>query len=106
MDSELDQKVRELKERLERGDYVVEPDKVADAILRRSRDLAAIRSHYRAVQSECSYPEDGGVEPSKLTSWAPWLARPIQLIGVALASLRNAASIAPRAAGGAHTQSS
>lgn len=45
---EPDTKVEDLKQRIKRGEYTVDPRAVADAILQRARR--------RANQTECSYP--------------------------------------------------
>ena len=103
MDQNVEQKLRELKERLERGAYEIDPAAVAEAILRRQRDVSLLLWG----QVECSYPQSGPDAPAKLTvgpvSRGHWTARPIQVIGTLVSSVR---SIASRPLGGAQTQSS
>ena len=133
MDKDAEQKLEELKDRLDRGEYAVDPVAVADAILRRSRELAARRAEMRALdakrtelegspgaeglqgtdcdlrprQSECSYPEGTpSAEPANLTPGGPARTRPIQLIRTVLDACSRFASSALRALGGAQTQSS
>jgi hypothetical protein len=114
MEEQLDKKVAELKDQLQRGDYTVDPDAVADAILRRLRDLVAFRvelvddaesSSSPPFQSRCSYPVSGADLSAKLTP-EPRIARPIQVIRAAGEALVSAASSVARAGGGAQTQSS
>ncbi len=116
MENESDNKVNELKERLDRGEYAVDPSAVAEAILRRSRDLALLRSDCqirrheqparRPDQSRCSYPTSGPDAPTKLTVGFPWTTRPIHVIDVAGAALRNVVSTTVRVLAGAQMQSS
>lgn len=86
-----EQKVRELKERVGRGDYVVDPVQVADAILRRLRDRAK-------RQSECSYPDSDGGPSVNVTPLDPPETRPTQV--------SDAAAALWRALGGMQTHSS
>lgn len=114
MDKEADKKVAEIKERLARGDYAVDPSAVADAILRRSRDMRLGRAEMRAHgsargsgQTSCSYPRSSSEESRKTTlGVSAVLARPIQVIRALWGRLARALSIRPRALGGAQTQSS
>lgn len=76
---EPDTKVEDLKGRIARGEYTVDPRAVADAILRRARR--------GATQTECSYPAkpDGPGPPGasmKTAPGSPWLrvTWPIQAI--------------------------
>lgn len=116
MDKQSDKKLAELKERLDRGEYTVDPGAVADAILRRSRDMALLRAHVRDLrdengtvedgdQSRCSYPASGWAASRKRTPGSPLTARPIQVIRGIRGSLARAFSISFRASGGAQTQS-
>jgi anti-sigma28 factor (negative regulator of flagellin synthesis) len=43
MEEDFDKKVARLRDQLERGNYNVDPGAVADAILKRLRDFAAVR---------------------------------------------------------------
>ena len=124
VDEEPDKKLSDLKQRLADGDYAVDPQAVADAILRRSRDIAILRAEMResglriaspdlrrgqvrgSDQSECSYPANRLVASTKATPASPLAARPIQLIRAAGSALRTAASSARDALGGAQPQSS
>jgi hypothetical protein len=123
-------RVAELKDRLERGEYAVDPGAVADAILRRAREMAMVRREHwwREVerfegdapeleppsQSECSYPASGTTLPSPVVNVTPpcrssrarRFTSPIHVIRRLGASFANAVSTALCAAGGAHTQSS
>ncbi len=58
-----EQRVMELKDRVNRGDYRVDPIKVAEAILQRVLRRAGAQS----AQSECAYPASPG-GPSANTS--------------------------------------
>jgi hypothetical protein len=120
MDEKSDRKVTELKDRLDRGEYTVDPGAVADAILRRARDMAMLREHAQRhlmtlddgaaePHTACSYPDSSpspvasvnttrGSSPSRGRR-----ARPIHVIGELAGNL---ASITLRAPGGAQTQSS
>jgi hypothetical protein len=115
MEQEQDKKVAELKERLSRGEYAVDPSAVAEAILRRSRDMALLRAECLRVpvsleetaQSACSKPVSGPAASVNVTpAGSPgvaWTARPIQVMRTAAESF---VEIALRAAGGTQTQSS
>ena len=121
MEENADKKIAELKDRLENGEYAVDPTAVADAILRRSRDLALLKAQLRAsgdepgnppAQRECSYPIKPdvpfrlGAHPSKRSSGDPATTRPIQVIRSLPGRLASFASIPPQAPGGAQAQSS
>lgn len=119
------QRVDELKERLERGEYAVDPGAVADAILRRAREMAmARRDHWWREaelpqgdepeppdQSACSYPVSATARPLASVNVTPpgspsRLTTPIQVIRQLGFKLASALSTALCAAGGAQTQSS
>lgn len=121
MEHDTEKKVIELKERLARGEYAVDPPAVADAILRRSRDLAPPRVNCRREarggarlfemrelppQSLCSYPESPPEASVKVTPGFPVLTWPIQVIGRFRLTAASCASMVARALGGAQTQSS
>lgn len=127
MDNQPDKKLDELKERLDSGEYAIDPRAVADAILRRSREVALLRAEMRATppprdprsgptgltgggsshpQSSCSKPSRGLAASWKLTPGEPWMTRPIHAIRALGSALATALSNAPRALGGAQTQSS
>lgn len=115
MDKESDKKLADLKERLDRGEYAVDPAAVADAILRRSRDMALLRTNVRQLrrdqgeaeedQTRCSYPVSGLVASRKLTPGSPLTTRPIQVIRGLRAAVASAFSTTFRAPSGAQTQS-
>jgi hypothetical protein len=116
MEHELEPKVAKLREQVERGEYPIDPDAVADALLKRLRLLSAVRRmigrtqrHWpRAAQNECSYPESAGEAPVEPTNASPSPAstRPIHVIWPVWSSAANAVSIALRAGAGAQMQSS
>jgi len=123
MDREPDEKVAELKERLARGEYDVDPAAVADAILRRARDMKLLRAQLRSIRrpdathcddqaapgdhTRCSYPRSSSPPSGKLTSGlAAAVAWPIQVIAGLPGRLASALSISSRALGDAQTHSS
>jgi hypothetical protein len=61
-----------LKEKIENGEYSVDPKAVADAMLRRLR---------LAAQNECSYPMSSPSASMKTASGCPSTTAPIQLRG-------------------------
>jgi anti-sigma-28 factor FlgM len=111
------EKVADMREKIEQGEYRVEPKAVAEAILRRLRDLAAARSEHvgpreRAwareygFQTECSKPESAAgpsvnTMPADPSSTVPTTVKP-----TVLDRLASAVSTAMRAEGGTQTQSS
>ncbi len=127
METEPDKKLSDLKERLDSGEYSVDPRAVADAILRRSRDAALLRAALAQAnsveltaglsvarpegargdrQTVCSNPASRLVASRKLTPASPWITRPIQVIRSAASACVTAASTSLRALGGAHVHSS
>lgn len=118
MDESREKKVTEIKDRIERGEYQVDPVAVAGAILQRLRDAAVAHadqtSERRArggpdgsvAQSECSYPESRASSLPKLTAGVPATTRPIQVREALLLLLDRVFSISPRATGAAQTHSS
>lgn len=91
----MDEHLSELRERICRGEYRIDPTRVADAIIERLRQ-----------PSECSYPERGLFESLKTTPGSPATTRPTQVSPAPLAQLSAAASAAARALGGMQAQSS
>jgi hypothetical protein len=79
MDKDREQKVAEIKQRVQRGEYRVDPDLVADAILRRLWELAAKRAGRVTPQNECSYPDSSPAESVNLTPAGPSSTRPIHV---------------------------
>lgn len=127
MDDESDKKLTDLKERLDRGEYAVDPRAVADAILRRSRDMALLRAQFSEMrpgprdprggsggwgagsfgdQNACSYPSSRLVASRKLTPGEPWMTRPIQVILALGSAFFTAASSMLHTLAGAHAHSS
>lgn len=127
MEDQADKKLADLKDRLDNGDYAIDPHAVADAILRRSRDMALLRAELGSTpssrdrrggptglaggtsptaQSVCSYPSRGLAASWKLTPGEPWMTRPIHVIRAFGSALATAASNTARALGGAQAHSS
>lgn len=127
METEPDKKLSDLKERLDAGEYAVDPRAVAEAILRRSRDAALLRADLARAnsleltaglstacpegaggspQTVCSNPASRPVASRKLTPAFPWITRPIQVIRSAASARVTAASTSLRALGDAHMHSS
>src|ERR1700731_4735521 len=79
MDEDRDQKMAEIKQRVQRGEYRVDPDVVADAILRRLREFAAVRAERDTPQNECSYPDRAPAASVNLTPAWPSRTRPIHV---------------------------
>ena len=78
MDEEQAMRLVDLRQRIDTGDYRVEPEAVADAIIQRLRQWTAARSA-KSDQSECSYPDTGSVASTNTTSGEPATTRPTQL---------------------------
>jgi hypothetical protein len=134
MEAEPDNKLTELKDRLDSGEYAIDPRAVADAILRRSRDAALVRAELarahaieftadptvtwssrplagsagqlKGGQTVCSNPVRRLVASTKFAPGSPWMTRPIQVIRSAGSACATAASTTLRALGGAHAHSS
>ncbi len=127
MEHPAEEKLADLKERLASGEYAIDPQAVADAILRRSRDVALVRAEMRATPSSngprsgptglpgggsstphstCSYPSRGLAASWKLAPGEPWMTRPIHVIRTLGSALATAASNTARALGGAQAHSS
>jgi anti-sigma-28 factor FlgM len=111
------EKVAEIKEQVAQGEYRVDSREVADAVLRRLRELAAarrerVRAQERrlaarlAPQVECSYPDSPSGPSVNLALGSPSVTRPTQLTGQLMARLASALSIALRAMAGAQKHSS
>jgi hypothetical protein len=111
-----EEKVAEIKEQLERGEYGVEPDAVADALLRQLRELAAARrervtSRDRAWAAElaghmwCSYP-DSAPASANVAFGAPARTRPMKVSSTVVGRLSHSVASTVRALGGTLTHSS
>jgi Anti-sigma-28 factor, FlgM len=98
MNHTSEQRLAELKQLIERGEYEVDPVAVADAIVERLRGLAAVAPHAGERQKECSYPESSPSASVNTTPAGPGRTRPTQVNRW----LSNAAA----ALGGMQTQSS
>lgn len=91
----MDEHLSELRGKIARGEYQIDPLAVADAILDRTGQPRL-----------CSYPESGRLPSVKETPGSPPTTRPIQLRPIPLGQLSAAASAAARALGGIQAQSS
>lgn len=79
MDQLHEQRLADLKRRIERGEYRVDPHAVADAIIERLGEIKrAARAARSEVQNECSYPDRESGE-SVNTSPSPSFTRPTQI---------------------------
>ena len=63
-----------IRDQIERGEYRVDAAAVADAIVRRLRDLAEART---LAQNECSYPASGSSESTNTIAGSPPTTAPI-----------------------------
>jgi hypothetical protein len=110
-------KVADMREQIELGTYRVEPQAVADALLRQLRELAAARSEHVApderawarahdVQAECSNPEMGPLAPRNTTPAPPATTRPTTVKPTVIERLANVVSTTLSPDGGRQTQSS
>lgn len=117
MSDDLEQKLARLREQLERGEYTVDPDAVAQALLERIRLRAITRTgltrsreswRLRLTQNECSNPETETDEPSSATIVKPFpaLTRPIHVTAPARSLAAAVSSIVRIAASGAQMHSS
>jgi Anti-sigma-28 factor, FlgM len=110
MEQEKPERVAELKARLERGDYEVDPGAVADALLRRLREMRQSRPenvqlYEPRAQNECSNPASSPEESEKPTRGGPFRTRPIHVsFSPTWVSSLRAALV--RAFGATQTQSS
>lgn len=111
------EKVADMREKIERGEYRVEPTAVADAILRRLQELAVARgehvaadeqawAHTHGSQIECSYPERDPRAPRKMTPGAPSTTRPTTVRPTVIERLANVVSTTLKPDPGTQAQSS
>jgi hypothetical protein len=114
MDEDHD-KVADMRDQIREGEYRVEPKAVADAILRRLRELAAARrehvaAHERAraqedgLQMRCSYPESSPAASVNTTPGDPSITRPTGVSPTVLDTVASALSTALRPDAGRQTQ--
>ena len=96
MNKDREDKMGDLKHQIETGEYRVDPTAVADAIVRRLRDVAAARGEAvrrsersdctaQRSQNECSYPSSS---PSPSVNTTPARPRTIDPITVKPATRR------------------
>ncbi len=100
-----DQKLAALRDRIDAGDYRVDPAAVADAILRRRSEFGGLLRG-AGSQSECSKPDSDPLASMKRAPASPRVTWPIQVIRTRSFVLANFASISLRPPGGAQMQSS
>jgi hypothetical protein len=90
MYKDREDKMGELKQQIEAGEYLVDPTAVADAIVRRLRDAAtghtgAVRRNDRAErlrgngQNACSYPNSSSEPSVNTTPAGPSTTEPIKV---------------------------
>jgi hypothetical protein len=118
MDDQHKQAVADIKAKVGRGDYVVDPVAVAEALLKRLRQQRSLRMDacdQRSVepaddpadaQTECSYPRSAWPASEKVARGVPARTRPIQVRPKRSGWLAAAVSATLRALGGTHAQSS
>lgn len=110
----MDDRVGDLRDRIARGEYEVDPHAVAEAIVRRLRDRALARAalgldaptELEPPQKECSYPDRGSSRSTNVTPGGPAATRPIQVRRAPLSQVALAASAISRALPGMQAQSS
>lgn len=110
----MDERLEDLRDRIEQGEYVVDPNEIAEAIVSRLRERALARAAITGdlpeglerPQKECSYPDKGSSASVNVTPGAPSTTRPIQLRPARLVHVALAASAMFRALRGMHAQSS
>jgi hypothetical protein len=96
MNEVSEQRVADIKQRIERGEYRVDPHAVADAILQRVRDRAAasnVRAPNKEPQNKCSYPDRDPETSLKVTPWGPSFTRPTHVSRRLLFALRMLSGI-------------
>jgi hypothetical protein len=104
-DEDREDKVTELKKQIERGEYRVDATAVADAVIRRLRELADARADCAEFQKECSYPARSTGPSRKAIPHGPSRTAPTR---VRLRPRRRLGVMSGlvHAAAGTHTQSS
>lgn len=71
-----DQKITELRQQIACGEYRVDDQVVADALITR---LRLVGHQLRRAQNWCSYPDNGPDPSVKHTPGSPSVTRPIQV---------------------------
>ena len=108
MNEGKEMRLQQLREQIARGEYNVEPDVVAEAIIQRLRQQASTVEDERLDQNECSYPESVLPWPKswKSTPDGPLTTRPIQVTDRIAALVESVSVPVRRALAGMQTQSS
>jgi hypothetical protein len=117
MNNDCEDTVLDLKQRIEAGEYTVDPTAVADAIVRRLRDIATAQRENdmrradcsaagagEQAQKLCSYPASSAGPSVNTTPAGPGTTAPIQI--KRRWSLRTLLENAALALAGTQTQSS
>lgn len=91
MNQASEQRLAELKQRIEQGEYEIDPRAVADAIIDRLHGVAVAAAYAREHQNECSNPESSPSASVKTMPAGPgrtrptqanrWLARAVKALG-------------------------
>ncbi len=110
----MDEKVADLRDRIARGEYEVDPHAVAEAIVRRLRERALARAALNRElpvdldrpQKECSYPARDSSASVNETLAGPSTTRPIHVRPAPLAHVALVASTISRALRGMQAHSS
>jgi hypothetical protein len=110
----MDEKAADLRDRIARGEYEVDPHAVAEVIVRRLRERALARAALNGAlppeldwsQKECSYPDNGSSASTNVTPIGPSTTRPIHVSPAPLGQVALAASTISRALRGMQAHSS
>ncbi len=111
------ERLSDLKARVGRGEYVVDPHRVADAMVNRLRFLAATRAERVEATARAeargladhpmwSYPRRPGGPSANTAAASPGTTRPTQLRGSGGSTSASSRSAAARAQAGRHRHSS
>lgn len=103
---DCENKVAQLKEKIESGEYLVDPTAVADAIVNQIRDLADARAEHVFSQNECSNPTKASVASTNVTPASPSTTDPIHVSPTLLKRVVDILSSPAQALGGKQTHSS
>jgi Anti-sigma-28 factor, FlgM len=104
MNENREEKMAGIKDRVERGEYNVDPAAVADAVLRRIWYPQAALDPWPGTQNECSYPDSCSPEGPKLTPASPAITEPIHVRPALSPSLRAIVAGLRSLVGGTQTQ--